>query len=278
VSDDPRGALDDVADEATQDDFALRHVPFEACFNFRDVGGYETRDGKRVRWARLYRAGGLQSMTPADIERCCGLGVATVIDLRRPDEVAAWPSAWLDERGIRHLPAPLLPSGSSERLDERFGRGVSSGRYIGYLEYAGPRLAQALEWLAQPETYPAVVHCAAGKDRTGVLVAIVLDLLGVDHETVVADYALTNRDVDRVHRWLVANGLIPADDPRSDLLAPVEAIEAFLAHLLEEHGSVEAYVRSLGVAGETLEGLREQLLEPAERGRGIAGGAPGEVG
>jgi protein-tyrosine phosphatase len=256
-----------MSDGAGADDFALRHIPLEACFNFRDVGGYAAADGRRVRWGRLYRAGTLHRMTPADIERTCGLGISTVIDLRRPDEAEAAHAAWLAERGIRHVPLPVLPTGASEVLDERFGRGISPPRYVGYLDWAGPRFAEAIEMLAAPEVYPAVVHCSAGKDRTGTLVALVLDLLGVEHETIVRDYELTNREVERQFRWLLESGRLPEDrrgDPegfRRDLGVPVEAIEHFLGELRREHGSVEAYVRSQGVSGSTIEGLREQLLE-----------------
>ncbi len=161
-------------------------------------------------------------------------------------------------------------------LDARFGPGISGPRYVGYLDLGAPRFADAIRLLADPATYPAVVHCSAGKDRTGTTVAMVLDALGVPRETVIADFALTNRDVDRQFAWMRATGLIGedrlregahgvpgADAFRQSLGVPVGAIEHFLAHLDREFGSVRGYLAHLGIDEATMSALRDQLTEPA---------------
>jgi protein tyrosine/serine phosphatase len=261
----------------TPDDFARRHVEFEACFNFRDVGGYPAADGRTVRWGRLYRSGALHRMTAADVERARALGIATMIDLRRPDEIAAAGGAGpLVESGVRHVPVAVIPDGGSEVLDARYGAGISGPRYVGYLEVGGERYADAVRLLAGPETYPAVVHCSAGKDRTGTTVALVLEAVGVPREIVVADFALTNRDVDRQFAWMRATGLIGEDRLREgadgvpgpeglrrSLGVPVEAIEYFLAHLDREFGSPRGYLEHIGIDDATVAALRDHLTEPA---------------
>jgi protein-tyrosine phosphatase len=266
-----------VSEAAPADDFATRHVDFEACFNFRDVGGYPAADGRAVRWGRLYRSGSPHRMTAADVARAQDLHLTTLIDLRRPDEIAAGGGAGpLVDAGSRHVPVPVLPDGFSEVLDERYGPGIQGPRYVGYLEVGGPRYAEAFRLLADPATYPAVVYCSAGKDRTGTTVALVLEALGVPRDVVVADYALTNRDVDRQFDWLRAAGIASEDRLREgafgvpgaeafrrSLGVPTDAIEYFLRHLDREFGSVRGYLAQIGVDGATLAALRDQLTAPA---------------
>jgi protein-tyrosine phosphatase len=248
------------------EDFERRLVRFEACWNFRDIGGYPASDGRAVAWRRYYRSGALEDMTPADRARLRQMGVSTVIDLRRPDEVRAravdgHPAA---EAGARYLHIPPLPDGASEELDAKYGRGISGGRYLGYLEYADEPLRAIFERLADPSTYPLVLHCTAGKDRTGVVTAIALEVAGVGREVIAADFELTNRDTERWLAWLRAHGRIPdsenPDEQRRRFGVPAEAIEIFLDGLRERYGGAEAYLRSIGVSGDAIDGLREALL------------------
>ncbi|MPZ98264.1 MAG: hypothetical protein GEU80_02820 [Dehalococcoidia bacterium] len=251
-------------------DFAQRHVPFEACFNFRDIGGHVAADGRHVRWGRYFRSGALHDMTAADGQRAAGLGIASVLDLRRPEELAEARGPLLDGDGVRYYHVPILPEGSSELLDARYGRGISGPRYVGYLEYGAERFVEALRLLADESNYPAVVHCRAGKDRTGTLTALVLDILGVDRETIVADYALTNIDVDRGLEWLVANGRVAEErardaaareDLRRSMDVPLDAIEVFMDHMQAEYGGAAGFAEAHGVPGSTLDALRANLLE-----------------
>lgn len=264
--------------DASVDDFAARHVPFEAWFNVRDVGGYPAAGGRVVRSGRLYRGGAPRWLTPADVERARALGLATLIDLRRPDEVAAGGGAGpLAAAGVRHVPVPVIPDGGSDVLDARFGPGISGPRYVGYLDVGGDRYAEAFRLLADSDTYPAVIHCTSGKDRTGTAVAMLLEALGVPRDVVVADFALTNRDVDRQFAWMRASGVVDedrlregadgvpgADAFRASLGVPVEAIEYFLDALDREYGSVAGYLERIGIGDETVADLREQLTTAPE--------------
>lgn len=256
------------ADGAQRDEFARRHVPFEACWNFRDIGGYTTAAGA-LAWQRYYRAGALEDMTVADRRRLGELGVATVIDLRRPGEVAARSGHPAAEIGARYLHLPPLPDGASEQLDERFGAGISGARYLGYLDYAGEPFREIFERFADPATYPLVLHCTAGKDRTGVVTALAMTVAGVPREAIVADFDLSNSDTERWLAWLVANERVPAaDNPdatRRRFGVPVEAITTFLAGLQERFGGVAPYLRSIGVSEGTLRGVAEALHDPVGR-------------
>ena len=245
-------------------DHAAQHVPFEACFNFRDIGGYPAADGMRVRRGRYYRSGGLQNMTPADIERATSLGLSTVIDLRFPSEVEVGGGigALFDGPITRHA-LPVLPDGRSPALDEQYGQGISGGRYFGYLETGRPALASALELIADPANHAVVVHCVAGKDRTGVLSALVLEILGVDDDVIEQDYALTNVDRDRWMAWLASTGRLREDVSPEIYGVPPEAIGVFLARLRDEYGSAAEFASSIGVTEATQQALRSALLEPA---------------
>lgn len=251
---------------AVVDDFERRHVPFAQCWNFRDIGGYPSRTGAPTAWQRYYRSGALEDMDAADRERLRNLGVRTIIDLRRPEETrysftGPHPAT---EIGAQYLHLPPLPDGASQELDQRFGRAISGQRYLGYLDYAGPMLREIFQVLADPASYPLVVHCTAGKDRTGVTTAMALHLAGVERAVIEADFELTNRDTDRWLAWFVANGRIASDNPdeqRRRLGVPAEAIGIFLDGLEERFDGVEGYLGSLGLTATDFKAIRDNLLE-----------------
>ncbi len=245
-------------------DHGAQHVPFEACFNFRDIGGYPAANGMRVRRGHYYRSGGLQNMTPADIERAAALDLSTVIDLRFPSEIAAGGGAGsLFDGPLRRHELPVIPDGRSPLLDEQFGRGISGERYFGYLETGKPALASALELIADPENHALVIHCTAGKDRTGVLSALLLEILGVDDAVIEQDYVLTNVETQRWMAWLASNGRLAEDASPETFGVPPDAIGIFLARLRDEYGSAAEFASSIGVGAATQQALRSALLEPA---------------
>jgi protein-tyrosine phosphatase len=250
-----------------EDDFSQRHIAFEQCWNFRDIGGYPASGGA-IAWQRYYRSGAPEDMHEGDRARLASLGVRAMIDLRRPEETrdrGVHPAA---EVGARYLHLPPLPDGASDELDARFGRGISGARYLGYLDYAAENLRATFEVLADPASYPLVVHCTAGKDRTGVVTAMVMDVLGVERRLIEADFVLTNRDTARWVEWSKANGRITSDNPdeeRRRFGVPEDAIGIFLDGLAERFGGVRGYLGAIGVSEAALGSVREQLLrEPPE--------------
>ena len=241
-----------------------RHIQFERVFNFRDLGGYPTADGRTTRWRRLFRSDELHLVTEAEAERYRQeLALATVIDLRAPDELTR-------RGGLGPLVAPptthrLFPMWN-ERLtalvDGGFSSNPSGALYLEILDLAGDSIAGAIAVMAEDAAYPAVFHCAAGKDRTGILAAVLLSAIGVDDETIVEDYALTTRAAAPRNAHLVEIGVLrPDEDPGPSWDIVPAAIREMLTTTRERHGSIAGYLGSRGVDERTLVRVGDLLLK-----------------
>jgi protein tyrosine/serine phosphatase len=238
-----------------------RHVSFDHVFNFRDLGGYSTAGGKSVRWRTVFRADGVHRLTIDDI---APLGVRTVLDLRTPLELDERGRFTHDSVGYHHL--PILQSTwdrdafNSEMDAARF----LADRYLEMLEEGRDSIARALQILADPASLPLVFHCAAGKDRTGVVAAIVLDVLGVSDDDIADDYSLSRLGMDRFRVWILETypeaASAMTDQPQAFLEAPADAMHLFLSGLRERHGSVDEYVAELGVTDDVVDAVRGNLL------------------
>ncbi len=242
------------------DEFTRRHVPFEHWFNVRDLGGYATGDST-VGWKRFYRAGTPSRLNEADVERARSLGVTTIIDLRRDDEAARDEVRAAEVLGVAHHRLPIISE--AESMDALVAAGISSERYLSFLETGSEAFRQIFTVLGEPSTYPVIVHCTSGKDRTGVVSAMTLELLGVPRTTIEADYAMTNIERDRaVAYWQVRGGWFTTATPALvdyALGVPPEAISGFLDGLEARYGGTEAYLRALGVSADSIRGLRAAL-------------------
>lgn len=242
-----------------------RIVQLDAVHNFRDLGGYPARDGLVTRWRLLYRADGLYRLTDADVETIRALGLRTVVDLRTQhelDERGTFPHQRIDVRFTHH---PVIDTTwAMEEHVEKEAHEFLVWAYRDMLAQGAPRFAKAIEQLAEPGALPAVFHCAAGKDRTGVLAALLLSALGVPRSIVLADYALTAGAMERMRAW--ATREFPelaeqmADTPSAFMAALPEAMDEVLTDLDAQHGSVEAYVRRIGVGAAALDALAASLL------------------
>jgi protein-tyrosine phosphatase len=241
-----------------------RLIALEGAVNFRDLGGYATGDGQRTRWRVLFRADGLSELTETDFDVMRALGIRTVVDLRSGQEVEQ--SRFNVEAHpvtFHHFPfIKALPNAE----DFERAPGFLSTQYTEMLDEATPQIIGALSALAAPDARPAVFHCTAGKDRTGLLSALVLSLLGVPEETVIADYALSGAAMHRLRAKLIekypdGESLI-AD---SDVLFSADPANmvALFAHLRNRYGTVAEYAAQVGVPGDVVQRLRQSLLEPA---------------
>ncbi|HET6211341.1 MAG TPA: tyrosine-protein phosphatase [Micromonosporaceae bacterium] len=237
-------------------------IRFSAVFNFRDLGGYPAAAGTRVRHGRLYRSDTLSRLADADRERFSALGIRTVLDLRRPSEVERDGRVpdW-DGLAYRHV-HPEHAAWRKEWYDERAGVArFLADRYLDLTEQGAPGLATAIGIIAEADAAPLVMHCVAGKDRTGVVAALVLALLGVCDDAIADDYARTAESAARVTAWLREHDpAAVARTPRVFIAAPREAMLEFLRDLRARHGSVERYLAGAGLLLRQVDGLRAHLL------------------
>ncbi|MGK5443947.1 tyrosine-protein phosphatase [Micromonospora sp. URMC 105] len=230
-------------------------------FNFRDVGGYPGHDGRTVRWGRLYRSDSPHRIDGADRDAFAALGVRTVIDLRRPSEVerdGRVPE--LDGLAYRHIHPEHVDWGENPYQHDTDLARYLADRYAALAETGAAGLAEAVGVIADESNAPVLVHCVAGKDRTGLVCGLTLAVLGVPDAEIATDYALSTEAAERFQAWFASTGhQFPPGLP--PLTTPAEAMTLFLTELRLRHGSVEGYLRHAGVTEEQLTALRTHLLE-----------------
>jgi protein-tyrosine phosphatase len=238
-----------------------RNLTFSSVYNFRDVGGYAGHDGRTTRWRRLYRADSLHRLKGDDWEAFAALGVRSVVDLRRSFEVEEHGRV-PEAEGLRYY-NPVLEHVEWSEVPHPDGvqhERWLADRYLNFLEDGRAGLATSLNVIADPAAAPIVVHCMAGKDRTGVVCALTLSLLGVSDEDIATDYALTETAMASLTEYLRTHNpeAIEGNDHMFD--SPRAAMLLFLADVRTLHGSVEKYVREIGVSAEQVASMRAHLL------------------
>lgn len=239
-----------------------RVVDLTGCLNFRDLGGYPTADGRLVKWRQVFRSDALHHLTPQDVTRLRDeIGLGDVIDLRSTAELRSEGRGPLDQEGMQFHHVPLY--------DGETPRGAPTpelkltDRYFLLAQYASAPIARVIDALAVTGA-PAVYHCAAGKDRTGVVSAILLGLLGVPDEVIVADYAATQENLDAIiERLMSTKGYqtMLSALPPDTLHAEPETMVVFLDRMREAHGTMAAYAAAAGVQPDAVGKLRARLLE-----------------
>jgi protein-tyrosine phosphatase len=251
--------VSDAAQETVETE-PQRWVRLEGLDNVRDVGGLPLRDGGTTRPGMLLRSANLRHATPADVAHLVDVfGLRLVIDLRTAREIDRDGPTAVAGAGVRTVALSFLPE-DGEPLPETGDESDPLLRaYLGYLVDRTENVVEAVRLLGGPDAGPTLVHCAAGKDRTGVLVALVLDAVGVERDAVVADYALSAEQVEAMwRRWTTAAGKAMPDD-LTPHLPRAEVIEEVLARLDAEHGGAAGWLAANGLEPEVLERLRTQL-------------------
>ena len=261
-------------------------IDLEGAVNVRDLGGLPGEDGRQTLSGRLLRSDNLQDLSPGDVARLVhDIGVTTVVDLRSSAELESEGPAPLDSvPGVRHAHHPVLPElGSAtdaiaEAMLTRIQRDRSSfpddptcGHYLGYLEDRPDQVVAALQSIVRAPG-AALVHCAAGKDRTGVVVALALTAAGVRPEAVVADYAATGDRVEAIVGRLRKSRTYARDIDSQPVVAHLvraETMTAFLQQMDARHGGVVPWLADHGFGDEDLNLLRVKLFVPQD-GRSAA--------
>ena len=253
---------------------AMTWIELQGAVNARDVGGLTTVDGRTTRPGVLLRSDNLQGLTAPDVTRLVDeLGLRTVLDLRTAAEVEGEGPGPLRERPeVTHRHLDLIPHGFEGRAalaraipDEDAPEHAMDHWYADYLTDAPDGIATALRVIADPVSGAVLVHCAAGKDRTGVVVALALSLVGVRRDAVIADYALSGERIGQVRDRLVASPTYAADvGARTlDSMRPhATNMERFLDRVDRDYGGVHGLAMSVGVDEETVARLSRRLLAP----------------
>jgi protein tyrosine/serine phosphatase len=257
-------------------------VPLDGAMNVRDLGGLPTDDGGETVRGRVLRADNLQDLTPADVRRLVDdLGVRTIVDLRTTIEVdKEGPGPLTREARVEHRHLSLYPeSGGLTDVDADgekvlpwqtdWGRAAGDdpaalnpaiGYYLAYLRHRPDSVLAALRAMAAADG-TVVVHCAAGKDRTGVVVALALSAAGVRRAAVVADYVATGDRIDAVVDRLLASPTYAADLERGDAHRPrAVTMEGFLEVLDERFGGPVGWLASAGFGPGEVAALRHRLV------------------
>jgi len=237
-------------------------IELEGCHNFRDLGGYPTKLGSTLRWGQLFRADGLHHLSASDVAHLRdAIGLGDIIDLRSSQELAVDGRGLLERERIRFHHLPLF---DADRPAEREAPPVAnlSELYLLMAEHAKEPIGRVLSTLAHTDS-PAVYHCAAGKDRTGVISALILGLLGVADEIIVADYAATRENLDAiVARLQSSEGYqhVWDDLPPDTLHAEPETMIKMLEGIDARYGGPEGYAREAGLTVADFDALRNRLL------------------
>jgi protein-tyrosine phosphatase len=253
---------------------AERLVHLEGALNFRDLGGYETNTGKRVKWGKVFRADSLAKITKRDHLLLNQLGLKTVCDFRGKAEVERSPDNLPDDGSVALLYLPVashnfdtvsalerLQKGDTGWLTDSFMR----DGYITNIDQYAQTWGAVMNYLALPENRSLAFHCTAGKDRTGTCAAILLLLLGVSEEAIIQDHALSNvflaEFLEKLFAYFKTLG-VKREKISSYLTAPKDAIIALLDHIRDKYDTAENYLISMaGVDPGTIRSIRRDLLE-----------------
>lgn len=256
----------------------MRWIELENAVNVRDLGGLPTEDGTRTRNGKLVRSDNLQDLSPADVTRLVGeIGVTTVVDLRSSGEVKSEGPGPLNAlSSVTHLHLSLLPEFGEmtdvakdalalnrERALQRDPENVADAFYFGYLEDRPDSVVGALRAITDAPG-AAIVHCAAGKDRTGVVVALALSVAGVPRDEIIADYEATGERIEQILDRLRSSPTYAADidnvpahehDPRPDIM------RRFLRRLDDDFGGPLGWLAEHGFDKVDVQRLRDKLVE-----------------
>ncbi len=244
--------------ERRAQDLALargRRIAVPGLFNFRDLGGYPTAAGE-IPWHRLYRSDALHQLNGRGVAALSQLGLRTIIDLRTHVEAEIAPSP-VDQLDVRHTHVSIL-GGDLQGLPLEL-----DAVYAYVVHECGGAIADAIRPLCAARAFPALVHCSAGKDRTGIVIAMILDVLGVPGEFIAADYALSASYLDP--QRTAAIGQLRASTGLGDnlteelILSPPRLITDVLASARSAYGSVDGYLLAHGLRPADLAALRTAL-------------------
>ena len=245
-------------------------LSLDGAVNARDLGGLPTVDGRLTQPGVLLRADNLQDLSERDVDTLLEHGVRTVVDLRTSAEVELTGPGPLRKTDVTHVHLDLIPHGFDGQPplaraipDEEAGPHAVDHLYFDYIQDAPDQIGTALRTIADPNSGSVLVHCAAGKDRTGVVIALALSLVGVHRDAVVADYARSDERVALVRDRLIATPLYSESISKRSLesMRPHAGnMERFLDRIDREYGGLHAFGMAVGIEEGLVAKLSRRLL------------------
>jgi len=251
-------------------DGTKREVKLQGAVNFRDLGGYVTKDGHHVKWGKLYRSAALNKLTEADLQKLHGLSIAWVADFRGPFEVQAAPDKLPVEAVRVSLPAGSETIGDSNYAKNMLAQMKDQSGLTSFYSEINPFPARYepvfKEMLALDKDSALLFHCTAGKDRTGIAAALILYALGVDEETIMQDYLATNyyraSDNGKAIGGMVKMYGLDEATAKNLMAAKEDYLNATFAAIRSKYGSVENYLeKEMGLGNKEIVRLKEMYLE-----------------
>ncbi|NQU65576.1 MAG: tyrosine-protein phosphatase [SAR324 cluster bacterium] len=251
-----------------------RHVAMSGMVNFRDMGGYQSKNGKQTKWGLLFRGDSLQRATDMDLLLIKQMNVGLVFDFRRLEEVQNGPNRFPENHPLEYQQVPIshgefnfvsaLEKLKKNELDTIQEETIIKG-YIKNTEKFAVTWGKVIKRLAMNDCPPLFFHCTAGKDRTGICAALILSTLQIPRATIMSDYLLSNeyiKDVWAKFKKVIAKEGVNPEKMKPFFTAPEYAMTALLDYLEKTYGSVLDFLKvKADLSAEIIEEVRERLLE-----------------
>lgn len=241
-----------------------RPILLEKAFNIRDLSGYKSEAGE-ITSGLFLRGDSFEKLSEGDRDALMAIGVKTVVDLRNQDEITRTPSVFDEHPEVLYVNIPILPPGTQEKMIQQSGMTfLMSDLYIVILDNSQSALKEVFTTLASSDGR-VLFHCSAGKDRTGIISAILLRLAGIDNETVVADYCLTEvflkEKLDSIKKAAKQKDYgIPGNLIDEMMSAKGATMEKLLKHLEDTYGGAETYLVTIGLSKAEIETLKFKMI------------------
>lgn len=251
-----------------------RHIRLQGAFNVRDLGGYATAGGGTTRWRSFLRADALHGLTGDDVRALLDLGLRTVIDLRSSVELAHQPSVFLRHDRVRYHHIAIFDGLAPTEMMLRDDRGSDlSHRYVQAADSCRPALMRVAATIADAEEGLVLFNCTAGKDRTGIVAAMLLSLAGVPTEDIAADYALTGELagplMEQLKATVIARGMDEAVAARL-LSSQRTSMLTFLRHMEDRHAGFANYLAVEPAGRDFIRMIEARLLDRSSRTAAVA--------
>jgi protein-tyrosine phosphatase len=248
-----------------------RDLVWDGLLNVRDLGGHSTEDGGETRYGSIVRADSVRQLSDEGWKTLVDYGMKTVVDLRTNEELEGDPPAELPVE-VLHVPLMETDRGDWEQVQGELDAAVKAARdvagatrdvYLIFLEHYAPNVAAAIRAVANAPEGGVVIHCAGGKDRTGLVTAFLLHLAGVATDEVAKDYALSEERLRTRHEKWIAEAQSEEERERLKRMAqtPADSIKGVFSELERRYGSVEGYLRHAGLTDEELAEARARLRD-----------------